>query len=368
MRNIQLLFLILLIVAKPVSGAEEAFKSTDREDRATPEKSLVPLPVVFYMPETRLAGGGLVNVFFRLPGSDGRTPSSSLILALIYTQNRQIMSAMSFELYWPEDVYRMKSNIVYEYFPDRFYGIGNNTAAEQEEAYTARNFQFDGQILRKLKSNVYWGLMTDFGYSKLIETGTDGLLAGQNIPGSEGGKVSGAGMLLSVDSRDRIFTPTEGNYYSFSVIWFDSVLGSDYGFTRYAFDLRNFYSLFASHVIAVRCTGVVNRGAVPFQKMAELGGQFLMRGIYNGRYRDKSRLNFQLEYRLPLWQRFGVTGFTELGDVAENITEYRIEKLKYSYGLGLRYLLNPDEGLNLRLDAGFSENSAGIYLSIGEAF
>ena len=43
--------------------------------------------------------------------------------------------------------------------------------------------------------------------------------------------------------------------------------------------------------------------------------------------------------------------------------------MKYSYGLGLRFLFNKQQKINLRMDIGFgSDGSRGIYFGIQEAF
>jgi hypothetical protein len=42
--------------------------------------------------------------------------------------------------------------------------------------------------------------------------------------------------------------------------------------------------------------------------------------------------------------------------------------IKPAAGFGLRFLLAPDEGLNLRADWGFGNGSSGFYLGMGEVF
>jgi len=49
----------------------------------------------------------------------------------------------------------------------------------------------------------------------------------------------------------------------------------------------------------------------------------------------------QAEYRRPLWWRLGAVVFGGVGDVyGESASEVTFGNLKYSYGLGLRYLFN----------------------------
>ena len=92
-----------------------------------------------------------------------------------------------------------------------------------------------------------------------------------------------------------------------------------------------------------------------------------MRGYYEGRYRDKDMIAFQMEYRLPVWWRFGLVGFVGFGGVADKIKKFKLKKFKYSIGWGIRYLLIRNEKINVRLDFGYGESSSGTYITIGEA-
>ena len=93
-----------------------------------------------------------------------------------------------------------------------------------------------------------------------------------------------------------------------------------------------------------------------------------MRGYYLGRYRDIGILALQAEYRLPLWKRIGLVGFAGLGDVFERIGDFRLDRLKYSIGGGIRFKLDAREGTNLRVDFALGKKSFGVYFTAREAF
>jgi len=63
-----------------------------------------------------------------------------------------------------------------------------------------------------------------------------------------------------------------------------------------------------------------------------------------------------------------IAQFTVAGDVMETIADYNLEHLKYTIGFVMRYALIPDEGVNLRFDAGFSRHGGSIYFQVSEAF
>jgi outer membrane translocation and assembly module TamA len=77
---------------------------------------------------------------------------------------------------------------------------------------------------------------------------------------------------------------------------------------------------------------------------------------------------FQSEYRLPLWWRFGMVGFVGIGNVHPSLDDMSFSKSKYSAGFGIRYFLVPKEGINIRLDIAFGEESSSVYLYFLEAF
>jgi hypothetical protein len=58
-----------------------------------------------------------------------------------------------------------------------------------------------------------------------------------------------------------------------------------------------------------------------------------------------------------------------VGDVSDDIENFKLEDLKYSAGFGIRFQIMPEEGINLRIDQAFGEGDGGFrYINIGEAF
>ena len=94
-----------------------------------------------------------------------------------------------------------------------------------------------------------------------------------------------------------------------------------------------------------------------------------MRGYFQGRYRDRHYIATQAEYRRPLWRRFGIVAFVGAGDVFGSTDgDLSMKNLKYSYGLGFRFLFNRRDEVNLRADIGFGEDTSGLYFGLEEAF
>jgi len=364
--SILVFFVLTLLNPAHFTCAAGTENETDSVEQR--RSGLLLLPIFFYTPETEIAGGAAVMYYFRESGSKPSSRPSSILPSVIYTQNKQIMAELSTYLYWKDEEYYSEGYLAYIKFPAKFYGIGNNTKEDDEEDYTPRFVRLDLSFQKRVRSGLYLGMRYELERRKLTEVAEGGLLARGDILGSEGGIASGAGILASWDSRNQVYSPSSGAYHHASATFFKSALGSDYDFNRYEVDLRQYFPLSSSHVIAFQGYARTITGHPPFQMVSLLGGQNMMRGYYEGRYRDKDMIVFQSEYRMPVWWRFGLVGFAGFGDVAEEFSDLKLSSFKYSLGAGIRYLFSPEERINLRLDFGFGQGTSGLYITMNEAF
>jgi len=94
-----------------------------------------------------------------------------------------------------------------------------------------------------------------------------------------------------------------------------------------------------------------------------------MRGYREGRYVERNMMAGQVEYRKTFKDsRFGMVAFVGTGDVFNKIDQLKVKNLRPNFGVGLRFLLDKEENLNIRADWGFGDNSNNLYLNIAEAF
>jgi outer membrane protein assembly factor BamA len=190
------------------------------------------------------------------------------------------------------------------------------------------------------------------------------------VPGSQDGRLIEGALLVTHDVRDNTIFPTGGRYYQLALFGAATALGSDFGYAGVRLDLRHYLSPGARHVFALRLFGDARSGTPPFDLLPQLGGDVLLRGYYQGRFRDQVLVAAQGEYRSPVLWRIGVVAFAEAGQVAPHAGDLAFDGFKASLGGGLRFLLAPREGVNIRADYGwgFDVKSGGFYLAVGEAF
>lgn len=312
---------------------------------------------------------GLGSMYNFLPSKkELRSRPSSIRAALIYTQKKQSIIEFGHDLYLGGEDYHLIGNINFTNFSDRFYGIGNNTSEDMEENFRSRITRISINFQKRVIASFNIGILYEFEHNKIIEVEKDGQLAKGEILGSGGGTASGIGLLMNRDTRNDIFFPSSGDFWQLSTSMFMSGLGSSYDFTRYSLDLRKYFPLFSSHVLAFQSMLNIITGDPPFQMLSLMGGQNWMRGFYRGRFRDKNMIIFQIEYRVPLWWRLGLVTFLAFGDVADKADNFVPRNFKYSGGWEFRYLLSRKEKINVRFDFGFSKESFGVYIAVSEAF
>jgi len=351
------------VVFCSISAAQTQDARTASADSS--RSGIFPLPILFYTPETGLAGGAAALFMYR----DGISQRASSITAdVIYTEKKQIIVEVSGDQYFNKGVYRLQSDIAFQKYPNKFFGIGNFTAESGEEDYTAQSFLFHAAISRNASSRFNIGPMIWYEHVSMKEIEPGKSLASGVISGSTGGTLCGAGFVANWDSRDNTFASTEGSFYQLTGLFYRRALGSDYGYTDLQIDTRNFFEVLPGQIFAVQAAAEFIDGSPPFRRLANFGGQNLLRGYYEGRYRDKNGIAVQAEYRIPVWWRFGLVGFAGAAQVADKVGNFGMNRFWFAGGAGLRFAWSPEERVNIRLDYGVGNNSSGLYVTVTEAF
>ena len=124
-------------------------------------------------------------------------------------------------------------------------------------------------------------------------------------------------------------------------------------------------------MLAYQLYGANMSGDVPFNQLALMGGESLMRGYYLGRYRDNTLVATQVEYRFlpfPFSRRWGAAAFLSAGGVAPSPREINLGDWVVAGGAGVRFLIFPAKDVYTRIDVAFTEEGPGYYFFIGEAF
>jgi len=324
-------------------------------------------PVMYYTPETRFAIGAAGICTFNFKTDSINAQRSNFNLGFALTQNKQVLFYLPYCLFLKNKQFQVYGELGYNKYFYNFYGVGNSQPENFVESYGLEFPRIRITALKKFAKNFYAGLRYAYDNYTLFNLDTTGQLITHKVSGSQGGVVSGFGIVGLYDSRDFIFYPTKGFFGELVIYKDDKLTGSTFNYTRIALDITNYYS-FKKNTVAFNFYSVFSDSELPFFQMGNLGGMKKMRGFYEGRYRDNNLILFQAEYRRQVKGIFGFTIFGDVGQVAKNYNSFYVKNWRYTYGAGLRLTIDKQQKINLRFDMAVGNNKVLPYFTIGEAF
>jgi len=346
---------------------DKAYTLIEGSDTKPKNKYFYVIPIWAVSPETGIKLGASFGYVFKT-AYDSITRPSSLRLNSSYTQLNQFNIRPHIDIFFKQNSYNLKAQYVYNDFNEYYWGIGNTALESAKESYHFKQHRFNARFVKQVFKNLYFG--PQFMYERIFDIQFSDLnkTSQSLVPGINGYEVLGAGLALAFDNRDNVFFPRSGAYLEISNHMFVHAKLNNYRFKSVLVDLRKYVPLGKKDVLATQFLGSYNGGLVPFRQMPTIGNEMIMRGYYNGRYRDDHYFAFQAELRKSIWGPFGMTFFGGFGNVGSHLSELS-RHIKPNYGFGFRGVLIRKEHLNARMDIGFGEkNIRGVYLSISEAF
>jgi Omp85 superfamily domain len=331
--------------------------------------SLTPFPAFFVSPENGVGFGALVVPVYNF-GKDAMTRNSTGQVLAYYTTKKQSSLQLTYNIFTNRERYVITGEAKYFDAPIYYYGIGNKNELSDSSLVSYKFLNIQNRLLKQVIKFVFVG--GQFQVNHLYDISfknPESKLKERPADERDGTVVAGIGPALVVDNRDNPLNTRQGLYGELGLFLNTKVLGSEFGFTRYHLDLRRFMALSSKQVLAFQGVGKFSSGRVPFRDMANLGGDRIMRGFYDGRFRDRQMLALQAEFRQHLFSRIGVVAFGSLGQVSNRMDTFELSRLKRAIGGGLRLMLNRKEKLNIRIDYALgSDEASGLYFAIGEAF
>ena len=344
----------------------------DTTDISQPQ--LIVYPTLAFAPETNWEIG-LSALYVYYANKDTTNRLSEINAFTFFTLENQYGLWFDHAFYTDENKWFFLGRLRFQSFPLLYHGIGIDSPPDYLARVNANQIIIKERALRKLINSFYVGLEFDFQRfsnvefipSEEIDFGFDDVL------GNEGSTNVGLGIGLVHDNRHNVLNTRKGIFSEFAVLNYNNAWGSSYNFTSVLSDTRIYRPIGKNNVFATQLLGQFNTGDVPFNQLAQMGGESIMRGYYFGRYRDNNQLALQVEYRflpLPLnfTNRIGFAVFAGAGNTFPTFNELHLSDFVYSGGIGMRFLLFPKKDIWTRLDFAVTEEDVGFYLFIGEAF
>lgn len=312
--------------------------------------------------------GGSILKLFRVKKDPGNRMSEMKATGF-FTFKGQYGAMFENAIYGDKDKWFFLGRSTIQRFPLYYYGIGPDSKPDNYAVVDANYIIIRQRVLRKIKSNFFIGPEVDF---QTLWNGAFKQPAQQPhaLPaGSDGSTNLGLGLTLVYDTRHNVLNVRKGIFTELAFLRYS--LASDFSFNTINADLRSFHRISKRNVLAWQVYGTFVNGDPPFNQLALMGGDMMMRGYYQGRFRDKNLIGTQTEFRMlpfAFHKRFGGSLFAGAAVVGPKIGDMRINNIRYSGGFGIRYLLFPKKDIFLRLDIGFTSEGTGYYFHSGESF
>lgn len=364
-------------VSDSASGNKSTTMGKLNKFNSTMEKVVVysPLPMVSYSSETDwLFGITKINAF-RLGTKDQHdtTIQPSHITALAYlTLNQQYKVAVTSDLMFGHNKYNSFTEFLYIDFPNFYYGVGDDTKLHDECLVETKNISVTQAFGYKVTKKWYLGIKYNYNNYFQVDTISNGdkyctdTLTDLTV---NEGTQSGIGIKISRETRDNRFNARRGSYLYFEYLNYGKWIGSEFNYHSIILEYRKYITPLKWLTIAGQIYTEAKLGDdIPVQSLALMGGDNRMRGIYVGRFRDKTMVEGQVELRFPIFWIFSGVVFTGLGEVSPNLKSYTLSGIKWTYGAGLRMNVNKATRTNIRFDIGFFEAKPLFFFTFSEAF
>lgn len=318
-----------------------------------------------YSTDTKLGIGLVAAGLYRANANDTLLPPSNVSLFGDVSTVGFYMLGIRGTHIFPQDKYRADYTIYFYSFPCKFWGMGYDMGDDDSNKSDMKRWQarFKASFLFHLGDNLYLGPMVSYDYVIGRRIERPELLNGMdqhtwNI---------GAGFSAVYDTRDVLTYPHRGFYINLSQCFRPRFMGNDYAFSTTELQVDAYQRVWKGAILAEDFRTMLNFGNPSWGMMALLGNSNSMRGYYEGRYRDKHKMEAQVELRQHIWKRNSLTTWVGAGTVFHKFSEMRSRHILPNFGIGYRWEFK--KNVNVRLDYGFGKaGQTGFLFSINEAF
>ena len=318
-----------------------------------------------YSTDTKLGLGLVAAGLYRSTPTDTLLPPSNVsVFSDVSTVGFYMLGVRGTHIF-PADRQRIDYTTYFYSFPCHFWGIGYNMGQDESNESDMKRWQMQMKAswLFSTSSSLFVGPTVAFDYVAARSVERPELLCGQarrtfNV---------GAGLTLTYDTRDNLTAPRHGVYLSLQQLFRPKFMGNKYAFSTTDLRTSGYVPLWRGATFAADFRALLNFGNPSWGMMALLGNSYSMRGYYEGRYRDRHKMECQAELRQHVWRRNGLVVWAGAGMVFPKFKAIMMDRVLPNYGVGYRWEFK--KNVNVRLDYGFGKaGQSGFIFNINEAF
>ena len=245
-----------------------------------------------------------------------------------------------------------------------FYGIGqDNVLKDHPRSYNLEPLVGLVRAKYRLGGSMFWAGLGYALASMNVGFDTPGVVPGLPDVQKES-RLGGLAPNLSYDSRDNMFTPSNGTFVELTTAFFAPAFGGDDEFQRHSLVAMQFLPLHEDVMLGVRGDATVTSGDVPFYMYPFIA----LRGAPVMRYQGEEVAQAEAEVRWQCWKRFSLIGFAGYGAAWNDFTRVDNTRTVMTGGTGFRYEIARAYGLHVGVDLAFGPDVTAIYIQFGRAW
>lgn len=221
-------------------------------------------------------------------------------------------------------------------------------------------------ITLKQRTDTYKGWVSGVDYAGIqTDSATQAFIADHpNYLKDNFGKTNSVSLMHVYDTRDNVFSPTEGNRVALTAEFAGGALGGDFTYNKYTVESRDYLKVGHAQVVALRGTIGYADGKMPDSGRFAVGGSDTLRGYRDDQFKGDKMLAATAEYRFPIASKVEGVAFTDVGK-AWTGEGYKLNDLEASVGVGIRVTtpIGP-----IRLDYAQGSQGGRTHFSFGGQF
>jgi endonuclease/exonuclease/phosphatase family metal-dependent hydrolase len=257
--------------------------------------------------------------------------------------------------------------IDYSLTRDNYFGLGNKSVYADIEKYTNEPVEVKLQLSRGIRSDVILSGGVKFNYIRNFNYDPAGKIASLGGVSSSVSRYFSFYTNIRYDTRNSFINPSKGVVLSGESEYIPDIKLNNTHFGAFLLGACYYYKLFYPNTIMalrMQLNGRIGND-IPLQNLVYAGRGGSLRGYPMSRMADKFGSVITAELRFPVIWRFGGIAGIDASNVWNKLSLISTADWKVSYAAGLRFYFNT---FVVRLDAGFSNETSGIYLDFGHIF
>ena len=359
---------------------------------------------IFSIKQKKIRQEGDKRVYFSflpfgttVPGGTGRALITSTTAGMYLGPKKTTnISTAAFAPYWnfgsrfglplrtsiwlPENTWTIQGDTRFLVYPQYTWGLGSGDE-DRKSFVNYKYIRFYQTALKRVKPYLYAGLGYNLDYHFNIKSDEPDI----NLPeftnyayGTDGNSFSsGISLNLLYDTRNNAINPLPGAYFNAVYRINPTFLGSNTDWRSLYLDARKYIYMNPARKNQQNTLAfwsyfwTVYNGKAPYLDLPSIGwdpNNRSGRGIEQNRYRGRSMLYLESEYRRDITNN-GLLGFVVFAN-ANSVSGSGsfLTSWHPAVGTGLRVKFNKASNTNIGIDYGVSKGYQSIFLNLGEAF